>query len=147
MDLERIFGLLNLSVLPFWVLLIAVPRFPWALRLIGSPWIVAVPMLLYAAFVAPQLPSLLSSLANPSLGSIAQLLGAPSGALIGWAHFLAFDLFVGRWVYLDAHTRGVHPALIALPLVFTFMTGPLGLLLYLFVRRFAPQRSGASLPH
>jgi hypothetical protein len=28
-------------------------------------------------------------------------------------HFLAFDLFVGRWVYLDSRERGISALLMA----------------------------------
>jgi hypothetical protein len=47
---------------------------------------------------------------------------------------IAFDLFVGRWSWLDSRTRGV-PALIMSPvLLLTILLGPLGLLAYLLVR-------------
>jgi ABA4-like protein len=47
---------------------------------------------------------------------------------------IAFDLFVGRWSWLDSRERGV-PALVMAPvLLFTILLGPLGLLVYLALR-------------
>lgn len=134
MNLDALFNLGNLLVMPFWLIMIALPRWAWARRVIASPLIVVPPALIYAALVLPQIGALLAVLAGPNLGGIAALLGTPQGSTIGWMHFLAFDLFVGRWVYLDAIDRKI-PALLMAPILFlTLMLGPLGLLLYLIVR-------------
>ncbi|WP_238450327.1 ABA4-like family protein, partial [Micromonospora sp. 4G55] len=56
------------------------------------------------------------------------------GAAAAWAHMVGFDLFVGRWAWLDGRDRGV-PALVMAPvLVLTILLGPLGLAAYLAVR-------------
>ncbi|HVH23050.1 MAG TPA: abscisic acid-deficient protein Aba4 family protein [Pseudonocardia sp.] len=52
----------------------------------------------------------------------------------GWAHFIAFDLFVGRWMYLDARERGVHPLVMTPVLLLAILLAPLGLLAYFGVR-------------
>jgi len=65
---------------------------------------------------------------------VVSLLGSPAGASIAWVHFLAFDLFVGRWIYLDSQERRVSAWLMAPVLFLTLMLGPAGLLLYLVVR-------------
>jgi hypothetical protein len=70
---------------------------------------------------------------NPKLPEIAALLGSPAGATIAWAHFLAFDLLVGRWMWLENRERAISPWLMALILFFTLMLGPFGFLLYLIV--------------
>jgi hypothetical protein len=73
-------------------------------------------------------------LLTPSLSTIAALLGSEAGATIAWAHFLAFDLFVGRWIYLDSRERGLSAWLVSPLLVLTLLVGPLGLLGYLVAR-------------
>ena len=53
--------------------------------------------------------------------------------LAGWVHYLAFDLFIGSWQVRDARRNRV-PFLLVLPcLLLTFLFGPIGLLLYLFL--------------
>ncbi len=134
MDMNLLFNLGNLLVIPFWLIMIVLPRWGWVVWVIRSPWIAAPPALIYAALVLPQVGSLLLALSQPSLGSVAALLGSPGGATVGWMHFLAFDLFVGRWVYLDAIERKIHPLVMAPILFFVFMLGPIGLLVYLITR-------------
>ena len=134
--METIFQLSNLLVMPFWFLMILVPRWRWTERIIGSPWIAAPAALLYATLVVPGMMDLLPALANPNLTDIAALLGTPEGATVAWAHFVAFDLFVGRWVYVDSRTRNITAWLISPTLFFCLMFGPLGLLIYLVIRLF-----------
>ncbi len=90
--------------------------------------------------------SLLPALANPGLEQIATALGEPTGATIAWVHFLAFDLFVGRWVYLDARARGLSAWLSSPILFFVLMAGPLGFSLYLGIRALTGWRNAQPEP-
>ncbi|MFU8888863.1 MAG: ABA4-like family protein, partial [Trueperaceae bacterium] len=123
-----------LLVAPFWLLMIALPGWRVTGRVVASPWIAAPAAALYLALVLPGLPGVLGAVSGPSLEAIAPLLGTPEGATVAWVHFLAFDLFVGRWVYLDARARGVTPWLTSPLLFLTLMLGPAGLLGHLLVR-------------
>jgi hypothetical protein len=144
--METLFTLSNVLVLPFWLLMIALPHWRWTQRLLASPLVVAPAALLYAILVVPLLGQALPALMNPQLAGISALLGAPSGATVAWVHFLAFDLFVGRWVYLDSRERGLSAWLMAPVLFAVLMLGPLGLLVYLVVRGLSLGRRGTGLP-
>ena len=135
--METIYNLINLIVLPFWGLMIVAPGWQFTRRVMDSLIPIAIIPVFYVALLASQLGGMAAA-PDFSLTGIAALLGTPAGAVIGWAHFLAFDLFVGRWAYLDSRARGINPWLTALALFFIFMAGPLGLLLYLGVRKFKP---------
>lgn len=139
--METIFQLSNLLVIPFWLLMIFLPTWRWTQRVAGSLWIVVPAALLYVLLVAPNLAQLLPLLAAPSLPAIAAALGTPAGATIAWAHFLAFDLFVGRWAYLDSRQRQLHAWLVSPILFCILMVGPLGLLIYLAVRQIGRART------
>ncbi len=132
--METIFTLSNLFVRPFWALMIFLPHWRWTQRIMRSLWPVLVLCVVYAVLVLRQIGGVAGSLLNPTLAGIAGLLGTPAGAAVGWVHFLAFDLFVGRWAYLDSPERGISAWLVSPTLFFVFMAGPLGLLLYLAVR-------------
>jgi hypothetical protein len=132
--METIFALSNYLVLPFWLLMILLPGWRWTRRLIGSPLISAAPALVYASLALPRLGEVWPVIASPTLPGVAALLGSPAGATIAWVHFLAFDLFVGRWIYLDARARQITAWLVAPILFLTLMLGPLGFLLYLIAR-------------
>lgn len=101
----------------------------------GSLWVVVPAALLYAVLIVPQLATALPSLMNPTLTAIASLLGQPEGATIAWVHFLAFDLFVGRWAYLDSRNANITAWLVSPALLIILMVGPLGLLVYLGIRQ------------
>ena len=134
-----------LLVAPFWIAMIALPRLALTQRLVASPWIAAPAALLYLALVLPGLFEVVGAVADPTLAPNAAMLGTPEGATIAWVHFLAFDLFVGRWIYLDARARGVR-WWVTTPLLFlTLVLGPAGLLAYLLARTHAaaPTRTSA----
>ncbi len=69
-----------------------------------------------------------------SLAGVTALFARPEGVLVGWVHYLAFDLWVGAWAVEDADRRGLRHWAVLPCLVFIFLAGPLGLLLYLAAR-------------
>jgi len=129
-----LFRLSNLLVLPLWAFMILVPRWHWTRRIVRSPFVSAAPAALYAALVLPRLGAIWPAVSRPTLSGVVALLGSPAGATIAWVHFLAFDLFVGRWIYLDSQERGLSAWLMAPVLFLTLMLGPVGFLGYLVVR-------------
>ena len=78
-----------------------------------------------------------------SLSGLAQAFANPHVMLIGWVHYLAFDLWVGSWEAEEAHRVGM-PHILLLPcLALTFLAGPIGLLMFLglrYARGLAQQR-------
>ena len=139
-----LFKLSSLLTMPFWALMILFPRWRWTSRILKSPYFIAPAALLYAALVLPLIGTILPAVANPNLPGIAALLSSPAGATIAWVHFLAFDLFVGRWIYLDSRERDANPYVMAPILFLTIMLGPIGFLLYLVVRLAAKWKLASS---
>jgi hypothetical protein len=132
-----LFRLSNVVILPFWAVMILLPGWRWTARIVRSPIGSVVPAALYAALVLPRVGEIWPAVSQPTLTGVATLLGSPAGATIAWVHFLAFDLFVGRWIYLDSRERRISTWLMALVLFLTLMLGPIGLLFYLIVRPLA----------
>jgi hypothetical protein len=130
----------NLLVMPFWVLMIIAPRWGFTRRIVTSPAIIVPIALLYSVLVVPNLLSILPQLANPTLPIIQTLLSSDAGATTAWIHFLAFDLWVGRWVYVDAQEREIPVWLVSICLACVFMAGPFGLLVYLGIRWFMQRK-------
>jgi hypothetical protein len=137
-----LFSLTFLVAAPFWALMILLPGWSWTRRIVGSPLIVLPVLAIYAILVIPALGDLLPVVTDPTLGGVRELLGGANGAAAAWAHMLAFDLFVGRWTWLDARDRGVPHLVLAPILLLTILFGPLGLAAYLAVRpRWAADRT------
>lgn len=138
--MDTVFQIAGGFVLPFWAAMIFAPRARFTLVSMRS----ALPVLalagLYAVLVLPRVGALWAELAQPRLPGMTALLGSPEGATIGWVHFLAFDLFVGRWIYLDSRDRSFSPWVLGPVLLLTLMFGPLGLVAYSLLRLGAGKR-------
>jgi hypothetical protein len=65
-----------------------------------------------------------------TLAGVKSLFGQDLGVLVGWIHYLAFDLFVGTYIVKKAQSLQMPRFLYTICLPFTFMFGPLGLLLF-----------------
>ena len=56
--------------------------------------------------------------------------------LLFWLHFLAIRLFAGAWIVRDSK-KYLIPKIITIPSLFlTYFTGPIGLVIYWFIRIF-----------
>jgi hypothetical protein len=76
-----------------------------------------------------------------SIAGIRALFVSDAGVVIGWTHYLAFDLFVGLWMAKDADHKGFS-LLVQLPfLLATLVAGPLGLLAWLVTREARARRA------
>ncbi|MFF5993039.1 ABA4-like family protein [Prauserella flavalba] len=124
---------------PFWALMIVAPRWRWTTRVIGSPWIALPPLLVYLTLAPGDFAELWTVVSRPDLEALRAFLSSADGAAMIWAHLIAFDLFIGRWMYLDARRRGVPHLALAPVLVLTILLSPIGLLAYLLVRAVTPE--------
>lgn len=140
MSPESLFALAFPVAVPFWALMIFVPGWSWTRRIISSPLIVVPPLLVYVALLVPQFAAFAAPVVSADLPGLTAVLGTSAGAAAIWAHAIGFDLFVGRWMYLDARERGVHPLVMAPVFVLTILLSPLGLLTYLLLRAAVPVR-------
>lgn len=134
MTTQRLFDLAFPLAAPFWALMVLVPGWSWTRRIAGSPLIALPPLAVYLVAVAPILPEFAVEMLDPDLASVLALLATPAGTAATWAHLVAFDLLLGRWMYLDSRERGLHPLLMAPVLVLTILLSPFGVLAYLAVR-------------
>lgn len=132
--MDFLFHLSAVSVLPFWVLMILMPKSEFTTRVVQSPWIILPPTLCYLAFLLPNLPAALASFDGASPQSLAEMMAEPWAASLFWAYAGAFDLFVGRWIFFDARERGISIAYVS-PLLFVcILFGPLAFFLYALTR-------------
>lgn len=131
MSLDQIFVVANGAALLGWLLLIFAPRWQFTRIVVLSG---AMSLLLAALYLALFAVHAGGEGGFGSLPEVVKLFRRPEMVLIGWVHYLSFDLFVGAWEVRNARERGV-PHLIVVPcLVGTFMLGPIGLLAYFLAR-------------
>ena len=53
-----------------------------------------------------------------------------------WIHFISINLFTGGWIVKDAQKLSINKMLIGIPLIVTYLIGPIGLLIYWLIRIF-----------
>jgi hypothetical protein len=144
---EVAFYACDYGVVPFWLLLVVLPRARVTAALVHGPIpaLLLVPTyawLLFGDVPGPQGASFFT------LEGVTQIFTTPRTIAACWVHYLVFDLFVGSWEARDARRVGVpHWALVPC-LVLTLMFGPIGFLGYLgarfgFTRRVTLDEAGA----
>ena len=133
MTLGGLFWMAHVVALAGWIALLAAPAAPGrsiaAARIAGA--ILAIG---YAALFVVSIRSAGLLVGDYSLTGIAAFFADSRLLLVGWVHYLAFDLWVGAWEAEEAaRTRMPHGLLVPC-LLLTFMLGPIGLLLFLALR-------------
>jgi len=132
--IQPLFQLTFLLAVPFWALMILAPAWSVTHRVISSPWIMVPPLIVYLFQALPVFGDLWAAVSRPDLAVLQTFLATPAGAAALWAQVIAWDLFIGRWMYLDSRKRGLHPVLMAPILILTILLSPIGALIYLGVR-------------
>ena len=138
--IEMLYFWVNLGVLPFWMLIIFFPRSRLCKYLVTSIFPI---FLLSAAYIFVLYQSYLSSydfLGNFNLylgiTYLADLFKDDLYLLLFWIHFVSINLFVGGWILKDSQKFVINKFLLTLPLIITYLIGPIGLFVYWIIRIF-----------
>jgi hypothetical protein len=136
MDIEILFKIFNFGVLIPWAMMILLPKWKGTesmiktklpVLIIGASYLFLV---LWDAFVTQG-----GAIDFTSMESIKEAFARDEVMLVGWMHYLAFDLFVGMWESTDAQLLKIPHFLLVPCLVLTLMFGPIGFVLYWLVRQ------------
>ena len=137
---ENIYFWSNLGLIPFWLMLIIIPRSNVTQIFVNS---IVLPLLLSSAyiFILKQSIFLGDSFLEvftlySSLDDLYTLFATESFLLIFWIHFLAINIFLGSWISRDGVKYNIPRWLVFLPLIMVYLTGPLGLALHWLIRIF-----------
>jgi len=138
--IEMLYFWINLGVLPFWLILIFFPQSFLCRVFVTSIFPI---LILSGAYIFVLYKSYLSSydfIRNFSLylglENLSGLFEQYLYILMFWIHFVAINLFVGGWILKDSQKFGVNKILLTIPLVTTYLIGPLGLFIYWIIRIF-----------
>ena len=142
--IEMLYFWVNLGVLPFWFLIIFFPNSQICKFLATSIFPI---FLLSATYCFVLYKSYLGSydyLGNFNLylgiGYVTNLFDNDLYLLLFWIHFVSINLFVGGWILKDAQKFLINKFLLALPLIVTYLIGPIGLFIYWIIRIFYAKR-------
>ena len=70
------------------------------------------------------------------------ILASEAFLLVFWLHFIALNLFLGTWVSRDGLKYNLPRGFLILSLIIIYFTGPVGLVLYWFIRIFYAKKLG-----
>jgi hypothetical protein len=132
MTLERIFSLCSLLALVGWIALLAAPLS--RIFLIRMARIVSAILALTYFVQVFTITQPVQGGSFSTLAGVSALFSMPGNVMLGWTHYLAFDLFTGAWEVEDAGKIGIPHWAVIVPLALTFVLGPIGLLTYGAIR-------------
>ena len=136
MTYEIIFNIYNTGILIFWLFLLVFPKSKLTQKMTDFPWIPLVIAFGYIYFLGTS--DSIFSVDFSTLSGLTEMFqnSNPRGVAAGWLHYLAYDFWVGCWILRDSQKKGVKHAFIIFPMFFTFMLGPVGVIIYTLVLLF-----------
>lgn len=132
MELETVFSIVNSTALFSWIFLFIFYKKKWIYTAIFSGVFVLM-AITYLFYISQGLGGD-SQGGFDSLANVKLLFESDQAVLAGWIHYLVFDLFVGLWICNDGKKKNINRWILLSCLLFTFMLGPTGLLIYIIIR-------------
>ena len=138
--IDMLYYWVNIGVLPFWLILIFFPRSHLCRYLVTSifPFFI-----LTGAYMFVLYKSYLNSFdfadnfnLYMSIDNLSDLFSEKSFLIMFWIHFVSINLFTGGWIVKDSEKFMINKFLIFIPLIITYLIGPLGLFVYWLIRIF-----------
>jgi hypothetical protein len=137
---ENIYLWINLSVLPFWIMLIVIPNSKVTRIFVNS---IILPAILAGTYVYVVYQAILldESIFDIfklylNLDNLYTVFATESFLLIFWIHFVSINLFLGSWVSVDGAKYNMSRVLVSFPLILIYFTGIIGIVLYWLIRVF-----------
>ena len=138
--IEILYFWVNLGVLPFWLILIFFSQSHICRYLVTSIFPIFV---LSGAYVFMLYKSYLGSYDFDGnfdlylgIDNISDLFSNNTFLMMFWIHFISINLFTGGWIVRDSQKLAINKIVIIVPLLITYLIGPLGIFIYWLIRIF-----------
>ena len=138
--IEILYFWVNLGVLPFWLILIFFSQSHICRYLVTSIFPIFV---LSGAYVFMLYKSYLGSYDFDGnfdlylgIDNISDLFSDNTFLMMFWIHFISINLFTGGWIVRDSQKLAINKIAIIVPLLITYLIGPLGIFIYWLIRIF-----------
>ena len=139
-SIDMLYFWVNFGILPFWIILIFFPQSHISKYFVTSIFPI---FILGGAYVFILYKSYLNNydfLANfnlyLSIDVLSELFSNKTFLMMFWIHFISINLFTGGWIVKDSQKFLINKILIGIPLIITYLIGPLGLFIYWLIRIF-----------
>ena len=138
--IEMIYLWINIGVLPFWFILIFLPKTKFCKIFVTSvfPILIFSIVYLYLIFEIYKTGFNLFDSFNLYLGldELLNIFSEKNFIILFWIHLLAINLFCGSWIARDSQRFNISKYLIFIPLVLSYFIGPLGIFVYWLIKIF-----------
>ena len=142
--IETLYMWINLGVLPFWFILIIFPQSHLSRIFVTSifPFLILSGVYIFILYKSYLTGYDFDGNFTLYLGlnELSRLFEDHLYIMIFWTHFIAINLFMGGWIVKDSQKFSINKVLLALPLITTYLIGPIGLFLYWIIRIFYAKR-------
>ncbi len=132
MDPDQLFQIANAIAMIGWITLIIFPDKSWTNKLLTGVVITLFAVVYTFIIFTSITPGDFNNFST--LDGVMGLFTNEKGVLAGWIHYLAFDLMTGLYIVNNARKFNINRWILLPSLIFTFMLGPFGLLLYFIIR-------------
>ena len=142
--IDTLYMWINLGVLPFWFILIVFPQSHLSRIFVTSifPFFILSGVYIFILYKSYLTGYDFGGNFTLYLGltELSRLFEDHLYIIIFWTHFIAINLFIGGWIVKDSQKFSINKVLLALPLIITYLIGPLGIFLYWIIRIFYAKR-------
>ena len=142
--IEILYMWINLGVLPFWFILIVFPQSHLSRIFITSifPFFILSGVYIFILYKSYLIGYDFDGNFSLYLGlsELSRLFEDHLYIMLFWTHFIAINLFIGGWIVKDSQKFSINKVLMAVPLIMTYLIGPIGLFLYWIIRIFYAKR-------
>ena len=142
--IETLYMWINLGVLPFWFILIVFPQSHLSRIFVTSifPFLILSGVYIFILYKSYLIGYDFDGNFSLYLGlsELSRLFEDHLYIMIFWTHFVAINLFIGGWIVRDSQKFSINKVLMAVPLILTYLIGPIGLFLYWIIRIFYAKR-------
>ncbi len=142
--IETLYMWINLGILPFWFMLIIFPQSHLCKIFVTSifPFLILSGVYIFILYKSYFIGYDFYGNFTLYLGlnELSRLFEDHLYLMIFWTHFIAINLFTGGWIVRDSQKFSINKILLAIPLIFTYLLGPIGLFLYWIIRIFYAKR-------
>ena len=137
---ETLYMWINLGVLPFWFILIIFPQSHLSRIFVTSifPFFLLSGVYIFILYKSYLIGYDFDGNFSLYLGlsELSRLFEDHLYIMVFWTHFIAINLFIGGWIVKDSQKFSINKVLMAVPLIVTYLIGPIGLFLYWIIRIF-----------
>ena len=142
--IETLYMWINLGVLPFWFILIVFPQSHLSRIFVTSifPFFILSGVYIFILYKSFLIGYDFDGNFTLYLGlsELSRLFEDHLYIMVFWTHFIAINLFIGGWITKDSQKFSINKVLLAIPLIITYLIGPIGIFLYWIIRIFYAKR-------